>query len=379
MKQILLIESVTVIIGTIIGAGVLGLPFAFARAGFFTGLLILIIISFCMTMAGLFWGEIALRTKEVHQLSGYAEAYLGKAAKHAQGLSLLLGMYGALLAYTIGLGNILNVAFGGSELIWSLAIYILLSSLAFKGISVLQRAELFISLFIIVSITALIVLASSSAELANLNTFSLSNLLLPYGAILFACSGMMAIPEAREVLAEAKQEKLLKRSIIIGNLIPALFYLLFVMAVIGVTGTATTEIATIGLSATIGPVALVLGSIFAFSAMSSGFLALGTALTEVCEYDYKLNKFESALISFAPPLLLFLFGIRDFFAVISIAGAVSVGLSGILGVLVYWQAKKKGQRKPEFSLPNYLTVPASALIVVVFTVGLLYTLFDLLI
>jgi tyrosine-specific transport protein len=373
MKQILLLESIAVIVGTIIGAGVLGLPFAFAKAGFLTGLLVLGLISLCMTLTGLFLGEIALRTKDDHQLTGYTEIYLGKSAKHIQGLSLILGMYGALLAYTIGLGNILATALGGTALIWSIVIYFPLTALAFKGVAVLQRAELFITSFIILSLTLLILISSGEINVVNLQNFSANRLLLPYGAILFACSGLMAIPEAKEVLQEKNELRLLKRSIIMGNMVPAVIYLIFAMVVVGVTGLATTEIATIGLSQRIGSMALILGSVFAFFAMTSGFLALGTALTEVCEYDYKLSKIETLLIAFAPPLILFLLGIRDFFSVISLAGAFSVGISGILTVFVFWQAKKKGQRKAEYSLAPALAIPASVLVIMVFALGLIYT------
>ena len=67
--------------GTIIGAGILGLPYVFSKAGFFIGLLWLIILGMVMMFVNLTLGEITLRTNGRHQLSGYAEKYLGKWGK----------------------------------------------------------------------------------------------------------------------------------------------------------------------------------------------------------------------------------------------------------------------------------------------------------
>ena len=107
MKKMVIIQGSSIIIGTIIGAGILGLPFAFMKAGFLTGLLVLIIISLCVVVLALFLGEVTLRTKKNYQLSGYTGIYLGKNIKNVQAILLLFGMYSALLAYTIGQGAIL--------------------------------------------------------------------------------------------------------------------------------------------------------------------------------------------------------------------------------------------------------------------------------
>ena len=64
--------------GTIVGAGILGLPYVFSRSGFFIGFFWLILLGLIMLFVNLCLGEISLRTKKIHQLPGYAEKYLGK-------------------------------------------------------------------------------------------------------------------------------------------------------------------------------------------------------------------------------------------------------------------------------------------------------------
>src|SRR3989344_6158050 len=98
-------EAVATLVGTIIGAGVLAIPYSMKKAGFLTGLLILVVLSIVVLFLFLFVGEIVLRTKGNHQLTGYAEKYLGKKGKLFLMFAMVFGTYGALVAYTIGVGR----------------------------------------------------------------------------------------------------------------------------------------------------------------------------------------------------------------------------------------------------------------------------------
>ena len=58
--------------GTIIGAGILGLPYVFAQSGIFIGIFWLILIGLIVMYVCLCLGEVSLRTKGKHHLVGYA-------------------------------------------------------------------------------------------------------------------------------------------------------------------------------------------------------------------------------------------------------------------------------------------------------------------
>ena len=81
--------AVAVLMGTIIGAGILGIPYAIMQSGFLIGLIHLIVIGAIVLLITLYLGEISLRTAKNHQLTGYAEKYLGKKGKLIMTLSLL--------------------------------------------------------------------------------------------------------------------------------------------------------------------------------------------------------------------------------------------------------------------------------------------------
>ena len=77
------ILAASTLIGTIIGAGIFGIPYVVVKSGFPIGLTHILIIAILTIITMLYLGEIALRTKENCHLAGYAEKYLGKKGKIA--------------------------------------------------------------------------------------------------------------------------------------------------------------------------------------------------------------------------------------------------------------------------------------------------------
>ena len=100
--------------GTIIGAGILGLPYVFVKSGFFIGLFWILFLGLLLLFVSLSMGEITLRTKSIHQLPGYARKYLGNFGGKIMFVAIIFGIYSALLAYLIGEGQSLSKLFTGS-------------------------------------------------------------------------------------------------------------------------------------------------------------------------------------------------------------------------------------------------------------------------
>jgi hypothetical protein len=64
--------------------------------------------------------------------------------------------------------------------------------------------------------------------------------------------------------------------------------------------------------------------------------------------------------------------LADFAKILGIGGVISGGLTGILIMLIHMKAKKKGNRKPEFSVPmNWFIFGILSL---VFLAGILFEL-----
>ena len=204
----------------------------------------------------------------------------------------------------------------------------------------------------------------------NLNGFSIHNFWLPFGVVLFAFGGAGAIPVMKEELKNNKY--LMKKAIIIGTIISALIYLIFPLLVVGVTGLKTTDGAIIGLGNVLGYKMLLLGSFFGILTMSTSFLVIGLAIKEIFKFDYKKNDFTSALITCTIPLIItfiiILLNIDNaFYKVIDITGAFLYPLTSILLVVMFWRAKKRGEREPEYNLKYHKTL--GILIILLFLAG----------
>lgn len=366
-------EAIAILVGTIIGAGVLGIPYVVARAGFVTGLVSLVFIGFMILMLNLYLGEITSRTKGRHQLVGYADRYLGHWGKKLMTLSVLVGTYGALIAYLIGVGSSVNAMLGIREVFATVGFFILASALVYLGLRTIGKWELGLGALVLLIILFIFFVSFSKFNVSNLTGFSLRNLFIPYGVIFFAFIGTAAIPEVRSILDHDR--KRLKRAIIIGSVIPIVAYILFTIGVIAVTGLGTTEIATIGLGRAIGGYMVIVGNLFAIIAMSTSFLALGLAITWIYRYDYKIRKFWAWFLAVFPPLAIALSGLTGFVQVIGISGAVAGGIDGLLIVMMHRRAKKFGEVKPAYQIKERWYV--SVLLALIFIGGIVYTVVNL--
>lgn len=372
-KRIPIFEAIAIIVATAIGAGVLGVPYVFSLGNFYTSSIILIVVALGMVLTMLFLGEIALRTKGIHQVVGYVGIYLGKRSKIFQAFVLVFSIYGALLAYTIGQGEVLSFLLGGSPFFWVVVFYLFFSLLLYKGISMIKHVEFVLTIVIFFALVAMGFLTVGDVNLNNVAGWGGEHLLLSYGVLLFACYGLVSVPHAREILGVAKREKSAAFVIVVGTLLPAFLYLIFAFFVVGITGQQTTEIATIGLGEKIGPPIVVLGSLFAFFAMATSFISLGLSLRDIFQRDLGISFRSSNFLVIVIPLIFYFLVIPGFVSVLGFVGAIGPGLIGIFLIMTYWQARKKGSRKPEFVIPNAVAIPTSFFLFCMYMLGIVYT------
>ncbi len=238
-----------------------------------------------------------------------------------------------------------------------------MSGLLWRGMKALKKYEKIVVSIVLGLLVVIFFMFFNKIEVANLIYFNVGNIILPFGVILFAFLAFYAIPEVKIVLY--KKEKLMKKVLIFGTLISVIFYSLFALVVVGFKGVETPEIAT-----------LALGTVFVFLgifAMFTSWLALGNALDESFRFDEKLKKYKSWIFTALVPILLFLlirfFEFFSFTRILSIGGVVSGGLLAVLIMLMVKKAKKKGNRKPEYSMPvNWFII---GFLILIFVLGVI--------
>ncbi len=367
-------EALAVLVGTVIGAGVLGIPYAVAKVGWLVGVVYLVCLGILVMGLHLLLGEIVVRTKQPLQIPGLAAKYLGKSGKSWVTFATLFGSYGALLAYLIGEGKVLQALFGGDAFWWTLLFWLVGSWLVFFGLRVIRKMDLILTLAIFVLVFIITFWSAPVVHWPNLfGEVNWANLFLPYGVILFALQGASAIPQVEDILPG--DQKRLRQAILVGGLIPIVVYFLFMTAIVGVTGSATTEVATIGLGGKIGSAAIIIGNLFAFFTMGTCFLNAAIANKRLFEWDYKVDRFNAWLLTVLAPLLLFLLGARSFIGTIEIVGTIFGSLNAIILILIYWQARQKGDL-PARRYKIHHALLLSILILLVFVVGAVLTFWE---
>ena len=366
--------AVATLIGSTIGVGIYGIPFAFQKAGFIIGLLFLISVGGLVLLTNLLYGEIVLRTHERHQFVGYAGKYLGPRARKLVLFEFLVAVYGSLIGIIIISGGFLSNVFSlylhYSPAVFSTIFIIAASVLVFFGLRTVSKFDFFM-MFLFGGIVLLIGLLGARHIVFNSYVLATGTFwFLPFGVILFAMNSLPGVPLVREVLI-GREDKL-KKAILAGTVIPAILYLIFTFFVVGVSGEATSPDAISGLLSFLGPKIVFIGSLFGFLTSSTIFLNLGTSLKESLQEDFHFKRGWSWLLVIIPPYILFLAGVRNFIDIIGLVGGLAVGLEAILLIFVYVKARKKGERVPEYSirLPLWLLYAMMA----VFGLGAAYTL-----
>ncbi len=327
-------EAFLLLVGTIVGVGMFGIPFVFERAGFLTGLVLLVVLAAAATLVHLAYAEVVSRTATVHRLPGYARSYLGSPAGWLASASYLFGLSGALLAYVV-----LGGSFVGSLVSWvwsnapvwigPLGFYLFGVAVIARGIRFEGLADAVLTIGLIVAIAILGLTLLPSASLAGIAAFHPGRLLIPYGVLLFSLAGGAIIPDLKRVLGPGGLSSLGK-IVVAGTLASAGLYLLFAVAVVGATGGATTPDAVSGLAEKFGLPYFLLGNVIGVLATITSFIALGVVLEGMFASDFNMRPFPAWLLTAVIPAVLFGLGFQDFINIVSIVGAFAIGIDSML-------------------------------------------------
>lgn len=369
-------EAVSILVGTMIGAGIFALPYAVHQIGLLPGLFVMMVVALMVLLLYLLLGELSLSTRGVRHFTGFAEVYLGKWGKWVMLFTMAVCMYLPLLAYTVAQGEILSTLFGGQQQVWSLAYYIFCASCIFFGMKLFKKFEFYVTLIFILLVVFITLFAMPSFSIDNITHIDWTKVVMPYGVILFAFGGGSAVPLMR--LALKGQEEKLRSAMITGVAIVFLLYIVFAFVLAGAIGADISPIVTLSLGKTLGPVVLLIANVFAFFAMTSCFLSLGSSLQLMYQNDFKLHKITAWILTISFPLILFLMGFNNFFSLINLSGSVAGGLESLLILIIYWRLRQlhKTGRTPEYKLHQYF--PIIVILSLMFLSGFIYSLVNVL-
>ncbi|MCX6780572.1 MAG: hypothetical protein NT003_00410 [Candidatus Magasanikbacteria bacterium] len=330
------LRAAGVLFSTIVGAGMLSIPFVVAQVGIVVGLFYIVGMGLIMCVVHLLLAELVIKTPHHLQLTGLMRKYLGPVGMWIMATVFFLLHVSAMIAYLIGEGDSLSVLFGGRPFAWAILFFIFGTTIILRGVRVITDFDAIMTIVTTVVIVVLIMLSVPSANLEFYAPKQLASLLLPYGVLLFAFHGTSAIPELE--IITGRDPRALRLAVLVGSLVPIVLYVGFAAAVVAVTGVNTTEIATIGLGAAVGPRVVLIGNIFAVVAMSSSFVTIGEALRRTFQWDFGFKPNTALAFAVGIPLIIYIVGARGFISVIAIAGATCGTTEIFLLICAYWKA-----------------------------------------
>lgn len=366
--------AITILMGNIIGAGVLGIPYVVSRSGLVPGLIMLAVISIPMIMMYFCVGEITLRHKAVCQLAGMYKFYFknNKLLVKLAIISMFMSMGSAITAYITGAGSVLSGLLGGLDAkVYSFIFFLVVSLIVLRGLKTVGRFEAVLSTSLFILIVSLSIYCIFGIKTENLTAVStkVSDLFFPYGVILFACLGFSIIPQMEKQLI--KQKHNLKKAITIGFFTCVGLYAIFMFSFVGKYGINVQQIAIESLEYPYK----IIGEILVLAAMTSPFLAIGIVLRDSMMEDFGLGKLTAWFIACWIPYFVTLLS-PTFIDILSVSGTYFGGIDGIMVCIMFLKARKMKEEKPAFTAP--FGTKAVYFIAVFFILGMIYQTLSLL-
>lgn len=321
------------------------LPYLFNASGILVGVFYLVAAAFIFTLVHLRYADLIEHTSGRHRFAGYARLYFGKAGFWLGAVVTGLGLILVLTAY-LSLGpvflRLLIPALGdslGIYLFWGVGAAAILASL-----NRLKNFEFVATIAMLAIILVLFGLGLGKGDVTNFPPFNPALILLPYGAVLFALYGRPAISSLKSYFEENDLPlRNLKKAIILGTALPAVFYLLFALGIIWLSPWGVTPDSLSGLLLAPGGIVALIGVLGIFAIWTSYFL-LGLEVRDILRYDFKLPSPLAIFLTMASPLVLYLVGLKNFIELVTITGGVFLALESIMVILMHHKLRGRSHR-----------------------------------
>lgn len=369
LKKNQVVGATLLVTGCCIGAGMIGLPVISLTAGFIPSFVAMVFSYLFTTATGLLLLEATLWFREKVNLLSLAEETLGKAAKWILGALFLFLFYAIFIAYMDGGGRIFNHFLESvfqSPLPREVGIF---SCVAFVtlilslGMRAVDKVNQLFLVGLALAYGCLVLIGLPHIEPQNLahQNWKASLATLP---ILFICFGYQnLVPSLVPYLK--RDAKALQIAILIGNLIPLLFYSLWNYVILGLlpptTASESPLVTDLLMQASSSSWILFSSHLFSFFALITSFIAISVSfvdffkdgLPEGLFKNKKLYEISILTLVFFPPLLFCLFYPSVFLQALDFAGGIiDVLLFGLFPPLIVWAGRYLKKWEGSYQVPG---------------------------
>jgi len=355
------LEAFFTIVGTVIGLGILAIPYAARGVGVAPTIFLIIWVTVVMVVVSLLFSEIIIHDRREECIIAYAGRYLGKWAERIESFSIFFGYSGSILAYVLAVAVFIQAVIPGDiDYFWPIILAYTGATciVLINGVKNLGRLEFLL--------TGLMCAAFAAVFLASVPHWGpvssdWGKAILPYGVVWFALTGESAIPIALRILGREKK-KILK-IIFASYLLIALVTILFFVGALKTGGPNIGPDPFVAMAQNMGSWAKYAGTAIGLLAVVTSHWVLSTYLKRILVTDIKLAPLTGWFLAIFTPLVLILLGASNFVRVIGLVGVVAGTTDALILLTIY---KKIFSRQN--SVPRVLPfkVPGAAIWILFF-------------
>ncbi|MCG8532864.1 MAG: aromatic amino acid permease [Desulfovibrionales bacterium] len=347
------IGAISIVAGTAIGAGMLGLPMALGSLGFMMGSLVLLFVWVIAIYAALLLLEINLEFGAGVNFNYMTKQVLGRPGQILATGSVFFLIYCLLVAYITGMGGVLSSQLGVDSRICSAVFAIVSAILLFVGTEAVVRAN---KILLASMLTAMVVCFGTLGGVLDGDNLTLGsptpNMVMLALPVLFTSFGYHAsIPSIVSYVGEDK--KSLVRVIFCGSLIPFVCYFVWLGLAFGsaspdqLVGMANVDVLIARMAGGSSWVSGVL-SLFAALALVTSFIGVSLGLFDLVAETFKRGEDKksragTSAIVFLPPLVASVLAPDGFIAALAHAGAALTIIAILIPCAMAWKMRAEGR------------------------------------
>lgn len=339
-KKISAWEAAMLIAGSGLGTGILAIPYAASRTGLF-GIVISVAAAFAASaLMHLLVADLVLNSKNSTQLMGIFKEHLFKGKNERLYSSLFFAVLAVVLLFNLAIyilvaAEVFTETFGIAPSVSKIIFYGAGSLIVAAGIKIIGVSEKY-SMIIIGCVVLFLTVKSVNHPVRNMElTFgSYRGALALYGLVMFSFSALFSVPQAANNMEDKNK---LKTAVIAGIGINAAITLIFTFAAITASKNIT-QVATIGLSSSLGKLTSFVCDVFVILAIFTSFLSIALAQLDIICIELKATRTQGFIFATIPSLLAALFLPVNFITMIQIVGGVVAVITSVLVIPGYIKA-----------------------------------------
>lgn len=391
VKNHRLLGGILLVSGTAIGAGMLALPLTTGVGGFFFAVPTIVAIFIYMLVCLFVLLEANLYSQDPSaNIISMAKQFLGPVWEGISWISFLLVLYAASAAYIDGGGSLVS-AYTQHTLHMShdqgcIAFALFFGALGYFGIRYIDFFNRFLMLGLLLSYLLLIVTVSPHVRISYLHGGQPNLLWAAIPVLVLSFTSHIILPSLRSYLGNHIPS--LKKVLIIGSIIPLVFYLVWEYLLVGILPQQGTN-GLVAIAQSSHPLATLsnvlqhqnilaiatTNAAFSFFAMVTSYLGVILSLGDFLADGLKITKnIRGRLLlmgmSFLPPTLFALLYPSGFIAALSYGGVFIAILYGLIPVMIVWKARYHMQQpNPGYRIrlgkPGLLLVALCAIMIMI--------------